>query len=74
MKRLFVALAAVALSGCSTLAEYGIGGPPALMCRQGKALIDDRLVGPDEARLSIVRRFTDADELCGPKVVSGPQQ
>jgi len=53
--RYTVILAAIPLSGCSTLADYGIGGPPALMCDQKqRALLDDRLVGPDQARLSLV--------------------
>lgn len=64
--KLMIILAAALLAGCSTLADYGIGGPPALVCAKGQALIDDRLVGPDAARLSIVRRFADADALCQP--------
>ena len=65
---LAIAVAAFVLSGCSTLASYGIGGPPRLMCgTDGKAVIDDRLVGPDAARLSLVRVFTDGDKLCTPK-------
>lgn len=64
LKRALLAISAAALAGCETLANYGIGGPPALMCRKGKAEIDDRLVGPDNARLSIIRRFADADPLC----------
>lgn len=53
------------LSGCSTLAEYGIGGPPRLLCDQQKqAVLDDRLIGPDQARVSVVRRFEDGDKLC----------
>ena len=60
-----VGLGLLALSGCSTLAEYGIGGPPRLMCgTDGLAALDDRIVGPDAARLSLVRRFADGDKLC----------
>jgi len=63
--RYLLTLAAILLSGCSTLAEYGIGGPPALMCDQKqRALLDDRIAGPDQARLSLVRRFEDGDPLC----------
>jgi hypothetical protein len=57
-------LAVLLLSGCSTLNRYGIGGPPTLYCRKGEAVIDDRLAGPDNARLSLVRRFADGDGLC----------
>lgn len=64
MTRIILALC-LFLPGCSTLADYGIGGPPALMCDQQKlAVIDDRLVGPDQMRLSLVRRFKDGDSLC----------
>lgn len=67
---IFAVLALLALgllSGCSTLASYGIGGPPRLMCStDGQALLDDRVVGPDAARLSLVRRFADGDKLCRP--------
>lgn len=63
--RHLITLAAILLSGCSTLADYGIGGPPALMCDQRqRALLDDRIAGPDQARLSLVRRFEDGDRLC----------
>jgi hypothetical protein len=51
-------------SGCSTLNRHGIGGEPLLYCRQGEAVIDDRLFGPDSARVSVVRRFADGDALC----------
>jgi hypothetical protein len=61
-----VILALFLLSGCSTLNKYGIGGPPTLYCRKGEAVIDDRLAGPDTARLSLVRRFADGDPLCKP--------
>jgi len=50
--------------GCSTVNEYGIGGPPALLCGKGAAYIDDKLAGSDAVRLSLVRRFEDGDELC----------
>jgi hypothetical protein len=59
---LFVLL--LLFSGCSTLNRYGIGGEPLLYCRKGEAVIDDRLIGPDTARVSVVRRFTDGDALC----------
>lgn len=52
------------LTGCSTLNEFGIGGEPLLFCRRGKAVIDDKLIGPDQARLSLVRRFADGDQIC----------
>jgi hypothetical protein len=59
-----IVLAVVLLSGCSALNKYGIGGEPLLYCRRGEAVIDDRLFGPDTARVSVVRRFTDGDALC----------
>lgn len=62
--KLILILAAALLAGCSTLNDYGIGGAPMLYCRGGEAVIDDRIVGPDEARLSFVRRFQDGDALC----------
>lgn len=52
------------LAGCGTLNDLGIGGAPLLYCRGGKAVIDDRIAGPDEARLSVVRIFKDGDALC----------
>ena len=65
MNKTILTLAALLLSGCSTLADYGIGGPPVLLCDQQKrAVIDDRIAGPDQARLSLVRRFADGDALC----------
>lgn len=50
--------------GCSTVNEYGIGGPPVLLCGKSAAYIDDKLAGSDEVRLSLVRRFKDGDPLC----------
>lgn len=64
MNRLAIFLAALLLPGCSTLNDYGIGGKPELQCRDGRAVLDDRLVGSDEVRLSVVRRFPDGDRLC----------
>ena len=55
---------AALLAGCSTLESAGIGGEPRIYCRQGVAMLDDRLIGPDQARLSVVRRIKDADALC----------
>ena len=57
-------VALLALVGCSTLASYGIGGPPEIVCRNGLAWIDDRIVGSDGVRLSAMRRFADGDRLC----------
>jgi hypothetical protein len=54
--------------GCSTINQYGVGGPPALMCGKGLAYVDDKLAGSDEVRLSLVRRFTDGDPLCAPPI------
>lgn len=59
-----VGLVLLAMSGCSTLNSYGIGGPPKLMCSAGLAEIDDRIAGSDAVRLSVVRRFADGDKLC----------
>ena len=64
MKRTLLAAAALLLPGCSTLERYGIGGPPTIHCRGGHAVLDDRLRGPEQARLSFVRRVADADRLC----------
>jgi hypothetical protein len=52
------------LPACSTLNRYGIGGDPLLTCRKGEASIDDKLVGTDAARLTVLRRFKDGDALC----------
>lgn len=57
------------LSGCSTLNRYGIGGPPRLVCASHVASIDDRIAGSDDMHLSLVRRFTDGDTLCGQKQI-----
>jgi hypothetical protein len=63
--RAAILVIALFLPGCSTLNEYGIGGPPSLLCdSKGQAVIDDRLIGPDAARVSMVRRFKDGDTLC----------
>jgi hypothetical protein len=63
--RLAIAALALALTGCAQLQKYGIGGEPVLMCdREKTAHIDDRIAGPDQARLSLVRRFKDGDPLC----------
>jgi hypothetical protein len=64
MRTPILILAACLLAGCSTLNRYGIGGEPLLYCRKGQAVIDDRIAGPDQARLAIVRRFKDGDALC----------
>lgn len=56
--------AALLLGGCSTLERFGIGGEPQVWCRKGQAVIDDRIAGPDQARLSVVRRLKDADVMC----------
>jgi hypothetical protein len=64
IKRTLLAAFALLLPGCSTLNDYGIGGEPLLFCRKGQAVLDDRIVGPDEARVSVVRRFKDGDGLC----------
>jgi hypothetical protein len=53
-----------ALSGCSTLNRYGIGGDPKLACVKGAAFIDDKIAGTDKVRLSVVRRFEDVDAAC----------
>jgi hypothetical protein len=69
MKQLALLLIAVGVvmiccSGCSTLNNYGIGGPPRLACADTKAAIDDRIAGSDDMHLSLVRRFADGDALC----------
>jgi hypothetical protein len=69
MKRTLLAAAALLLPGCSTLERYGIGGAPTVYCRGGLAVLDDRLLGPDQARLSLVRRVADADRLCAAPAV-----
>lgn len=64
MKFLLVPLL-LALTACSTLNEYGIGGDPKLMCSPKKqAYIDDKLVGSDEVSLTVKRRFKDVDKTC----------
>ena len=62
--RPILAALALLLSGCSTLADYGIGGPLTILCREGKAEAEDRIAGSDQARLSVMRRLKDADRLC----------
>ena len=64
MRPILAAIALCVLSGCSTLADYGIGGPLTILCREGKAEAEDRIVGSDQARLSVMRRLKDADALC----------
>lgn len=61
---IFGACSVAALSGCSTLNSYGIGGPPKLACAGSAAAIDDRIVGSDDMHVSMVRRFADGDALC----------
>lgn len=65
-------LIALAVTGCSTLNDYGIGGAPRLVCTTSAAAIDDRLLGSDDMHLSLVRRFADGDALCTPTEVKAP--
>lgn len=65
MRTTMILAAALLLASCDTLNSYGVGGEPLLYCRAGQAVIDDRIVGPDQARLAVVRRFKDGDGLCG---------
>lgn len=65
--RLLAILALALLAGCDTLHSAGVGGEPMIYCREGKAVLDDRIVGPDSARLSVLRRIKDADPLCALK-------
>lgn len=67
MKTAALLIGVALLAGCSTLNEYGIGGEPLIYCRQGAAVLDDRIAGPDSARLSFVRRLKDGDALCKPQ-------
>lgn len=55
---------AMCASGCTTVAEYGIGGPPKAMCAAERSYINDRIAGTDNVSLSVVRRFEDGDRLC----------
>jgi hypothetical protein len=64
MKRFIAPLLLTLLAGCSTMNDLGIGGEPLLQCRKGQATLDDRIAGPDQAHLSLVRRFKDGDLLC----------
>ena len=64
--RTVLILAAGLLTGCSTLNEFGIGGPPGLIDISGKAYIDDRLLGSDENYISLIRRFKAGDALVKP--------
>jgi len=66
MKHSLLALLAVALTGCSTLNSYGVGGEPRIACytRDNTAILDDHVVGSDSVHASVVRRITDADALC----------
>lgn len=67
MKTIILAIAAAAaLSACSTLNNYGIGGEPLLVCksRDATAFLDDRVLGSVAVHGSLVRRFADGDSLC----------
>jgi uncharacterized protein YceK len=67
MARRLIALALLAaLSGCSTLNQYGIGGEPALLCkaRDGTAVLDDKVAGGAQWHVSVQRRFRDGDLMC----------
>ena len=63
---LLLALTLPLLAACESLNAFGVGGEPELLChrRTGQARIDDKLLGPQAAHISVVRRFRDADELC----------
>lgn len=60
----FVVLSLAMCSGCTTVAEYGIGGPPRNVCAGQQSYINDRIAGTDNVSLSVVRRFQDGDNLC----------
>ena len=62
--RTTIIILALLLTGCDTLHSAGIGGEPRIYCRQGEAVLDDRIIGPDAARLSVVRRIPDGDPVC----------
>ncbi len=64
MKRIAILAAALLLPGCSTLNEYGIGGPPGPVWRGGKAHIEEKVAGSDGVWLTLMRRFHDGDRLC----------
>ena len=64
MQRTLIVALSLLLPACTTLHDYGIGGPPRQVCRDGKAHIDDKLAGSDSAWLSIMRRFKDGDAGC----------
>ncbi len=65
MMKYLLLIALSLLCGCSLLNEYGIGGPPIVRCGpDGKAFLDDKLVGSIAVALSIDRKMEAADELC----------
>jgi hypothetical protein len=66
MKRCLTFILLLALAGCSTINEYGIGGEPRLLCayRDGAPFIDDKLAGSDRVRGSVLRAFPDGASLC----------
>lgn len=65
MKTSFFAVAVgLALTGCSTLNDLGIGGEPLIFCRKGQAVIDDKIVGSEASRVTVLRRIKDADAVC----------
>lgn len=73
-----VTILALALAGCSTMNDLGVGGEPRLACsKAGRSFIDDKLVGSTGVHLSVVRAFPDGAELCAisrppPRPASGP--
>lgn len=70
MKRtILIALACAAafsLAACDTLHSAGIGGEPTLFCRarDGTGHLEDKVAGPDSARVAVNRRFRDGDLTC----------
>ena len=64
MKKILILIPALLLPACSTLNNYGLGGPPRQACMDAKAYIDDKLIGSDGVRLSLMRRFKDGDGSC----------
>lgn len=74
MNRLLIFMGSLLLPACSTLNDYGIGGPPALYFdTKGRAVLDDPLIGSGAVRLSVVRRFPDGDRLHPAAAASAPK-
>lgn len=75
MKCALILLSMLALAGCATMNNHGIGGEPKLMCsfRDAGAFIDDKLIGSGSVRASVLRAFPDGNSLCVALKLAAPK-